>query len=204
VVEGEGPADVTGLVLAVRYLDHGPAGHQGGDGLLEPEGADRVQVRGGLVQQEQRSVAQERAGERELLALARGQPQPAFADLGGVAIGQALDELGRSGRLRGPGDGLRGRLRLAERDVGGHRRGEQVGLLGDPADLAAPLPHRDGHQVDAADLDPPAGGFGEAQQQRQQRALARPARAGQRDPVARPDGEVHRGQGRAVAARVGQ
>ena len=43
--------------------------------VLEPGGAGRVQMGSGLVEQQQRRVAQERAGQRDLLALPGGQPQ---------------------------------------------------------------------------------------------------------------------------------
>jgi len=66
--------------------DHGAAGHQRIQGLIEPGGGGRVQVRCGLVQQQQRRVPQERAGQRDLLPLARGQPQPVFPDFGVVAL----------------------------------------------------------------------------------------------------------------------
>ena len=97
------------LGLTVGYLDHGTVRQQRGDGRVEPARADRVQVSGGLVEQQQWRVAQERARERDLLALSRGQAEPAFPHLGGVAAGQALDELGRSRGLRGTRDGCAAR-----------------------------------------------------------------------------------------------
>ena len=72
--------------------DHRAIGRQHGQRGVEPGGGVRVQVGGGLVQQQQRRVAQERAGQRELLALAGGQPQPALSDFGVVARGQILDD----------------------------------------------------------------------------------------------------------------
>ena len=65
--------------LAQRVLD-----------LALGRGVDR---RGGVVEDQDARVGQQRAGDRQALALAAGERQAALADAGVVAVGQALDEL---------------------------------------------------------------------------------------------------------------
>src|SRR5690348_6107080 len=74
---GVGGGGMGGMAV-VGDADHRASGRQPGQRGVELGGGVRVQVGGGLVQQEQRGVTQERAGERELLALAGGQWQPAL------------------------------------------------------------------------------------------------------------------------------
>ena len=69
----------------------------------------RVERGGRLVEQQQWRILEHRACDREALALSSRQAQAALADLGRVALGQALDELV---------------------DVRGARRGQRVGLAG--------------------------------------------------------------------------
>ena len=74
---------------AVRQ-DHAAAFHQPVQRLLDQRlvlGVDRGQR---LVQDQDGRVAQQRAGDRQALALSAGQLQPAFADAGGVAFGSAM------------------------------------------------------------------------------------------------------------------
>ena len=55
--------------------------------------ADRVEVRGGLVQDQDRRILQQGAGDRDALTLAARKLQAALADGRVVAIGQRLGKL---------------------------------------------------------------------------------------------------------------
>jgi len=55
---------------------------------------------GGLVEDKQRRVSQERPGERDPLALTAGQVHPTLARVRFVAVGQRLDEVVRVGGSR--------------------------------------------------------------------------------------------------------
>src|SRR5206468_8669591 len=63
---------------------------QAGEDLV---GGFRIETRGRLVQDQDRGTADERAGDREALALAAGQVRGAFAELGVVAVRHGFDEL---------------------------------------------------------------------------------------------------------------
>ena len=82
-------------------------------------------------------VDDERARDRDALALPAGERDPALADHRVVALGQPLDELVRLREPRGLLDLLVGRLGPAEREVLAHGRREEERILRDRADLAA-------------------------------------------------------------------
>lgn len=96
-----------------------------------------VDGRRGVVEDEDRRVADERAGESHPLALSPGEGEALFPDDGVVPLGQPFDE------LVGPGDPGRRphllvrRVRDAVRDIGAHGVGEQQALLEDEADPGA-------------------------------------------------------------------
>ena len=145
---------------------------------------------GGLVEQQYRSAPQERPGQGDLLPLPGRQVAAALGQDGVVAPGQPPDEVIGPGQPRGRRDLRPPRAGLAQRDVAGHGRGEQVRVLRHPGDLGQPAIGRDLGQVGIARHDSPAAGRDESEQQRQQRALPCPARAGQQDVLAGPDGQV--------------
>ncbi len=103
--------------------DDRAAGRPGLDRLPEPAGAGRVQVSGGLVEQ-QLGVPEERAGQRDLLPLARRKPLRPFAKLLVVAAGQRLDELGGAGQPGRPPDRVQAGPGTPERDVVGGGAGQ--------------------------------------------------------------------------------
>ena len=183
---------------------HGPARHQAGDGRGQLPGRRPVQVRGRLVEQQQRRVPQERPGQRDPLALARGQGAAALADHGVVAVRQGSDEgIGARGR-GGPLDPGPAGVRAAERDVLRYRAGEQVRQLRHPGDLLTPRPGGHPAERDPAGLDPPGRGLGEPQQQGEQRAFPGSAVAADRDDLARTDLQAGAGQRGDVPAWVAQ
>ena len=87
-----------------------------------------------LVEDEDRRVAQDRAGDRDPLLLASGEAVSALADDGVVAVGQRRDHVVDARGLGGRLDLLVGRVRLREAEVLADRGVEEVGLLRDDAD----------------------------------------------------------------------
>ncbi len=102
--------------------DGGAALAQAAQGLLQAGLGDHVQVRGGLVEDEQGGVGDPGAGERDELALAGGQLDAAFADLGVEALGQGVGHgFGADGADGGLDLGAGG-VGTAEADVVGDGR----------------------------------------------------------------------------------
>jgi hypothetical protein len=87
---------------AVGDQDRGAAGHQPLQRRLDLGLALGVERAGGLVEQQDRGVLQEGAGDGDALALAARQARPGLADDGVVALGQVQDEIvgGRLARRR--------------------------------------------------------------------------------------------------------
>ena len=143
---------------------------------------------GRLVQDQHRGVGQEGARERDQLPLPGGQPAPALADVGVVAVRQRLDELVGADRPRAAASicalVASGR---PKRDVVGDGAAEQEVLLRHHGDHAAELRLGQVAQRDAVDRDPPLQRVVEARQQPGDRGLARAGRAEQRDRLARRD-----------------
>src|SRR5579871_4594067 len=91
--------------------------------------ADRVEMRGRLVENQGRRVFQKSARDRDPLALAARQLYAALADPGVEPVGQARDKIGER-RLfeREPDLGLVG-LGPGEGDIGAQRVVEQIGVF---------------------------------------------------------------------------
>ena len=121
----------------VRHDEHRPPAHEAAERVLDHRlvlGIDRGER---LVQQQDRRIAQQRAGNGDALALPAREADAALADHRVVALRQPRNEGVRVGR---PGRGLDlgvARVRLAEADV--LRRGavEEVGVLVDDAEARA-------------------------------------------------------------------
>ena len=79
----------------VRDHDGGAALAQLGDGVLDVALGFGVERGGRLVEQDDRRVLDQRAGDGDALALAAGQLHAVFADLGVVAVREAGDEVVR-------------------------------------------------------------------------------------------------------------
>ena len=122
---------------AVGDDDRRPAAHRLAQAVADLRLGRRVDRRGRVVEDQDSRVDDERARDRDALALAAGERDPALADHGVVALGQRLDELVRLGEPRGALDVVVGRVGPAERDVLAHGRREEERILGDDADLAA-------------------------------------------------------------------
>jgi hypothetical protein len=96
-----------------------------------------VERRGRLVENQDRRVLEQRAGNRQALALAAREQHAVLADLGVEALRQAVDELARVGGFGGFSIVARAgaSARLAVGDVAGDRVVEQRDLLGDQRDV---------------------------------------------------------------------
>ena len=97
--------------------DGGAAGHQAVQGVLHDAFGFGVQRGGGLVQDQDRRVLEDGAGDGQALALSAGELGPAVADVRVVALGLLHDEVMGVGDLRGGDDLLPGGSFHAEGDV---------------------------------------------------------------------------------------
>ena len=122
----------------------------------------RIERGGRLVEQDDRRVLDQRARDRDALALAAGKLGAALADQGVVAFGKAGDEFVGVGGLGGGDDLLLGRAGLADRDVVADRAVEQEHVLADIGDLPAQRGARHVGDVLAVDGDGAAVGLVEA------------------------------------------
>ena len=100
-----------------------------------------VDRRGRVVEDQDPRVGEERAGDRDPLALAARERQAALADQRLVAVGEALDEAVRLRAARRGLDLLARRVGVRVGDVLGHRGGEQEAVVGDEGDLRAQRAH---------------------------------------------------------------
>ena len=164
-----------------------------------------VDVGGGLVEQQDGRCAGQRTGHRDQLFLAHRQPGAALAQRRVVALRQPADEVVGMG---GAGSGLdRGGVhRPAHRDVLARAGREQERLLRHQADRAPEV--RVGEPFDGLTVDQQRAGRCrvEAQQQRQQRALAAAGVADDADELPGFDLQVqpvqHRSTGLVAKAQV--
>ena len=185
VVQDHDPVGQVQRGPAVRDDQRGPAAHhlaqRGVDLRLQP----RVDGRGGVVEDQQPRVGDQRPGQRHPLPLAAGKGQALLADHGVVALRQPVDELVRLGRPGRRQDLLVGGVGAAVGDVGPDGVGEQEAVLHDQADRGPQgVP---GHVGDVVPADPDHAGLRvvEARQQLRQGGLAGAGRADHGDDLAR-------------------
>ena len=174
----------------MRDGDHRAADEQPRQGLLDRLLRFGIERRGRLVEQDDRRAAQERPGDRQPLALAAGELQPALADDGVEALRHALDEFGAARLLGGAIDLGVARLRLAVAEILEHRAVEQRDVLLHHGDILAQAFLGDLGDVLLVDQHVAAVGIVEALDQREHGRLAGARPAGQADPLAGPDVEV--------------
>ena len=96
-----------------------------------------VEVRRRLVEHEHARAGEERAGERDELALARRQRHAALVHRRVEALGQPVDELGEADAVHRLHDLVVGGVGPGEGDVVAHGAREQERLLRHDAELAA-------------------------------------------------------------------
>ena len=103
--------------------------HQAWQGLLDQVFALGIQGAGGLVQQQNGGIHQQRPGNGQALALTAGKPQAGLAQVGLVAVGQLLDKVvGMGGLGGGLHLGVAG-AGFAVADIVRHRTEEQRRIL---------------------------------------------------------------------------
>ena len=139
---------------------------------MDPPFRFGIEGRGGLVQDQQRSILEQGPGDGQPLALSPGQSHPVLADQGVQPLGQFPDKghgLGMFGRLD---DGLPGSGGAAVGDIGLHRVVKQYDILADVGQLIAQVPQLQFTDVLPVQQDTPFGGIIEAGQQGHQGALA--------------------------------
>jgi hypothetical protein len=169
----------------VRDHDRRPVRHQRPERVLDQRFALGIERTGGLVEDQDRRVLQDRARDRDALALAAGELDAALPDQGVVALGQELDELGRVGEPRGAAHlGVAG-LRPREADVVRDRTVEHRGILRDVGEDLANRRLRDVGNRLAADEDLPALDVLETEQQPRDGGLAAARPADEPEPRAR-------------------
>ena len=149
-----------------------------------------VERRGRLVQQQDRRVLQEGAGDRDPLALAAGKLDAALADHCGEALGHGLDEAEAARRACRGDDFLVAGFGPAIADVVHDRAVEERDVLGHDADLLAQALL--GHQRDVLAVDQDAAGLEivEALQQGEDGRFAAARFADQPDALAGLDAQV--------------
>ena len=180
---------------AVGDGDDGAALHEGFQLALNGGFDLGIECRGGFVQHQDGGVFQDHSGDGDALALAAGEFDAAFADMGVkagavVPVFKLFDEGGRLGLIGGGADFGFGGPGAAVADVVADRPVQQRGILGYHGDLGAQAFLGDAGDVLAVDYD--AAGFGavEAEQQVDQGGFAGAGMADQADALARCDVEV--------------
>ena len=165
-------------------------GEQPAEASLDaPLGAD-VDGGGRLVEDEDARIGEERAGERDELALAEREPEAALADFGVVALRELRDErIGADGRRRG--FDLRSRCaRAAEGDVVRDRAREEEPLLRDDPELPPERGLRDVAEIGPVDRDSSVARVVEAREQLRDGRLPGSRVADERDGRPHRDVEV--------------
>ena len=150
-----------------------------------------VDRRGRFVENEDRRVPIQRAGQRDALTLSARELRAALADRARIAFGQRDDEAMRLGRTRSGFDLCHVGRAVAIRDVVGDASVGEERLLRDIADHAAQCGGIERGDVLPVECDAARFWIDEAQQQFQQRALATAGSADQRDGRAGGHVETH-------------
>ena len=117
--------------------DRGAVGHEVAQRVVDRLLGRGIDRRRGVVEHEDPRIGEDRSGQRDALALAAGQREPALAHHRVVAVGQRVDEGLRTTGSRRGADLFVGRVGIGVGDVGAHGVREQEGVLEDHADLAA-------------------------------------------------------------------
>src|SRR5690606_3953011 len=113
--------------------------------------AVRVERAGRLVEDEDLRIGDQRAGDRDALALPAGKIRGAFLQHRIQPAGQTRDELLRAGHPRGRNNLIDRRIGLRRGNVFGDGAAKQETLLQDDADTAAQVHEVDFAKVEAVD-----------------------------------------------------
>ena len=164
----------------------------------------RVDIRRGLVEDQDARVGEQHARERDELALARGQGRAALLHHGVVAVWQFHDEFVRMHGLGSGHDLLVGGVQFAVADVLTHVAGEDERVLQHDAHLPAQAFQRHGTHVVAVDRHRAFGDVVETRQQVDDRGFAGTRRTDQRDRLAWLDMQVDQVQDVAAVRLVAE
>ena len=124
---------------AVGDGDDGPALHEFFEGVDDEFFGFAVEGRGGLVEQEDGTVADHDTGDADALTLASGEGEAALPDRGVVAEGHRHDEVVGVGEFGGGDHFFFGCAGTAEGDVLEDGSAEEDGVLKNVADLIAEM-----------------------------------------------------------------
>ena len=191
VVEDE---DAVGLLHGrepVGHDEHRAAVGQPVHRLLHQPFAFGVERGGRLVQQQDRRVAQDRAGDGDALLLPAREHHAAFAHVGVVALRERGEEVVRGGGAGGLLDLGVGRAGAAEADVLARGGGEDHRVLRHERKRPAEVRPRHVAQVDPVEQDAPRGRVEEPLDQLDHGRLARARGADKRHRLSGPDVEGH-------------
>ena len=133
----------------VRDDEGRPAGHRLAQPRLDRGLGGRVDRGGRVVEDQDPRIGKQRPGDRDSLALAPRERQPALADHGVVARRQLADEAVGLGPASGELDLLAGRARAGIGDVVGDAGAEEEAVVGHERDLRAKRGDVDGAYVGA-------------------------------------------------------
>ncbi len=168
----------------MRDDQHGAPGHQPLERELDHALALGVQRAGRLVQQQDRTIGENRPRDREPLPLPAGQSHAALAEVAGIPLRQLRDEFCSEGGLaRGAHLGFPG-AQSSVADIFEDARREDDGILRHDREAGAHVPRIRVTHVDAVDAHRARLRIVEPQQQLEHRRLARARRPDQRDVLA--------------------
>ncbi len=171
---------------AVRDDQGGAIPHQRRQRRLDVALRFAVERRGGLVENQDRGVLQERTGDRQALPLSAGQPHAVLADEGRQPLRHFPDELHRMCGLGGRDDfGVTRPGQATVRDIGGHAVVEENHFLAYQGDVRSQAGEPQLGNVDPVHQYLAAVGRVEARQEIGQRRLARARGADQGHSLAR-------------------
>src|SRR5262245_36510264 len=171
----------------VRNDEGRSAAHQSFHGLHNPAFGFHIHRAGRLIEDENGSILEKRAGQRDALALAAGQSHASLAHKRLVAFRQAGDEIVNVGGSGGSDDVPLAGARPGVGDVLRNAGGKQNRLLQNDGELIAQIRQGVVAQIHAIEQNGPGRGVEEAHQQIHQRGLARAGGAGYAQACARLD-----------------
>ena len=150
-VHHDNPVGVTHRGEAMRDDKHGPIRHQAFERKLHHTFALRVEGAGRLVEQQDRTVRENRPGDSEPLPLPAGEAHAPLAELAVVSLRELGDEFSCVGRLAGVAHLGRGRVGTAVTDILEDAGREDDRVLRDHCEPRAQFLRVGSPQVDAVD-----------------------------------------------------
>src|SRR5580704_3604997 len=165
----------------MRDDEGGAADHQIGESFLYVHFRFGIEFRSGFVEDEDRRVLQDGAGNRDALALSAAEPGAPFADHSIVTLGQVSDEIGGESGARRSLNALFRHVAQTVANVVPHGVVKEDVFLRNHCDLLTQRANRDTADVGAVDEDAARRRFVEAWDEIDERRFASTARADQSD-----------------------